>query len=51
MPECNPFRHELSDHDVQEGEDQVREQDGDDRGHHAAERIGERPLAERTDTQ
>jgi hypothetical protein len=51
VAERDPLRHELADDDVQEGEDQVREQDRDDRRHHVAEGVGERTLADGTDTQ
>ena len=49
VPERDPFRHELADHDVQVGDDQEGQDDGEERRHHAVETVGEHLLAERAD--
>ncbi len=51
MPECEPFRHELPDHDMEEGQEQVREDHREHRGHHVVERVRERALADRTNAE
>ena len=49
VPERDSFRHELADHDVQVGDDQQGEDDGEERRHDAVELVGEHLLAERAD--
>ena len=49
VAEGDALRHELADDDVEEGEDQVGEQDGEERRHPVVEASRERLLAERTD--
>ncbi len=51
VAESESLGHELTDHDVQERDDQEREQHGEDRRQPLVEQIGEHPLAERTDGQ
>jgi len=51
VAERDALRHELADHDMEEGQDQVREQDGKHGRHHRVERLRERVLAEGADTQ
>jgi hypothetical protein len=51
VPERDPLRHELPDHDVEEGQNQVGESDGEDGRQEVVERVRERLLAERADAQ
>src|SRR4051812_15854087 len=51
MAERDSLRHELADHHVQVGDDQQREDDGEEPGHQRLELPGERLLAERTDRE
>jgi len=51
VAESDALRHELSDHDVEVGEDQIRKEDGERRRQPRLERACERLLAECTDTQ
>ena len=45
------LRHELADHDVEEGQDEVRQDHGEHRREHRVEDLRERVLAERADRQ
>ena len=51
VAERDPLRHELADHDVQVGDDQEREDHGEDRRHHRVELVREHLLAERADRE
>src|SRR6202008_809602 len=51
MAERSTLWHELAEDDVEEAEDRVRDDDGEDRRHPLVELVGEGLLAERTDTQ
>src|SRR4051794_35907122 len=51
MAERDALRHELAEHDVQEREEEVREEDGEDRRQPVLELLRERLLAEGTDTE
>ena len=51
MAERRAFRHELAGDDVEEREDRVREDDGEDGGHPLVELARERRLAERADSE
>jgi hypothetical protein len=51
VPECDSFRHELADHDVQEREDQVREDHGKHRRNRFVEKARQSHLAQSSDAQ
>ena len=51
VAEREALRHELADHDMEEGQEQIREDDREQRRHVGVERLRERVLAERTDTE
>jgi len=51
VAKCDPLRHELADHHVQERQDEVREEHGEHGRQEVVEEMRERLLAEGTDTE
>ena len=51
MSKRDPLRHELADHHVQEGEDEVGKEHGEQGGNRSVEEARQRHLTERTDAQ
>ena len=51
IAECDPLRHQLADHDVQERDHDERDRDGEERGDDRVQDLGEHRLAESTDTE
>jgi hypothetical protein len=51
VPERSALRHELAEHDVEEAENRVRDEDGENRRHPLVELLRQRRLAQRADAQ